>query len=61
MCTYTTYVAKTSEEQGEKRGEEKLCHLMQVLFDKGLIKDARKASADETVRKELYRKYNIID
>lgn len=57
MCTYTTYVVKTSE----KRGETKLGHLMQVLFDKGLIEEAKKASADEAVRKELYRKYNITD
>ena len=57
MCTYTTYVARTSEE----RGEAKLSHLMQILFDKGLIDEARKASVDEAARKELYRKYNIID
>ena len=46
--------------EGRAEGEGLMARLMNVLFEKGLIKEAQKAAADESYRKEMYRQYNIV-
>ncbi len=45
----------------EDKGEERFAKLMDTLLQKGLLEEAKLASKDEKARKEMYRKYNIID
>lgn len=45
----------------EDKGEKKLAKLIDTLLQKGLLEEAKLASKDEKARKEMYRKYNIID
>ena len=53
MCTYTTNV--------EKKGETKLANLITLMIQKGDSANIERVAADETVRKEFYKKYGIID
>ena len=46
--------------EGRAEGEGLMARLMNVLFEKGLIKEAQKAAVDESYRKEMYRQYNIV-
>ena len=46
--------------EGRAEGEGLMARLMNVLFEKGLIKEAQKAAGDESYRKEMYRQYNIV-
>ena len=48
------------KEDGRREGEGLMARLMNVLFEKGLIKEAQKAAGDESYRKEMYRQYNIV-
>ena len=52
---------KQGEIKGEKKGENRLAKLMSYLFSQGKIKEAELAATNETARKEMYKKYNIID
>lgn len=47
--------------KGEKKGENRLAKLMSYLFSQGKVKEAELAATNETARKEMYKKYNIID
>lgn len=48
-------------EQGRKQGESRLGLLISHLFADGRADDARKAAADERIRKEFYREYGIAE
>ena len=45
--------------EGRAEGEAKLGKLIDILMEKGLKSDIKKATADEKARQELYRKYGI--
>lgn len=54
-------IARQAEARGEARGEHKLIKLLQILIDKGNQDEMKLALSDDTARKEMYKKYNIID
>lgn len=43
------------------KAENKFAKLIQILLAAGDIQSIKKAASDEAARKELYKKYNIID
>ncbi len=45
--------------EAAEEAETRFGMLISTLLDKGLIDDAKRASADATFRHELYRKYSI--
>ena len=44
---------------GEAEGEERLARLIAVLFKENKLEEIRLVSANETARKEYYKKYHI--
>ena len=48
-----------AEENGEKKGENRLGTLMNILLKNKRYSDAEKASEDEEYREELYKEYNL--
>ena len=46
-----------AEENGEKKGENRLGTLMNILLKNKRYSDAEKASEDEEYREELYKEY----
>lgn len=52
-------VAERLENRGRAEGEAKLGKLIDILMEKGLQSDIKKAATDEKARQELYRKYGI--
>ena len=48
-----------AEENGEKKGENRLGTLMNILLKNKRYSDAEKASEDEEYREELYKEYKI--
>lgn len=49
------------EKQGFRQGEELFAKLSRILLEKKAYDELALASSDETVRKEMYRKYGIIE
>lgn len=47
--------------QGIQQGENTFAKLITILLEAGKIEDAQLAAADETARKEFYKKYGIIE
>ena len=45
--------------KGEKKGENRLGTLMNILLKNKRYSDAEKASEDEEYREELYKEYKI--
>ena len=48
-----------AEENGEKKGENRLGTLMNILLKNKRYSDAEKASEDEEYREELYKEYKL--
>ena len=48
-----------AEENGVKKGENRLGTLMNILLKNKRYSDAEKASEDEEYREELYKEYNL--
>ena len=48
-------------QKGREEGENALGKLMDILLSKGDVANAKLAATDEKARKELYRKYGIIE
>ena len=48
-----------AEENGEKKGENRLGTLMNILLKNKCYSDAEKASEDEEYREELYKEYKL--
>ena len=49
-----------AEENGEKKGENRLGTLMNILLKNKRYSDAEKASEDEEYREELYKEYKLL-
>ena len=50
---------KKDEKRGEKKGENRLGTLMNILLKNKRYSDAEKASEDEEYREELYKEYKL--
>lgn len=65
MCNLSGYVEEKGIEKGIQKGREEgenaLGKLMDILLSKGDVANAKLAATDEKARKELYRKYGIIE
>lgn len=46
-------------EEGREEGEYLLSRLMSALFADGRIEDAKRAAADQSLRRELYKQYRL--
>lgn len=46
---------------GVRQGEELFAKLSRILLEKKAYDELALASSDETARKEMYRKYGIIE
>ena len=47
-------------QEGLQEGENLMAKLISILMEKGLFGEAKRAADDETIRQELYKKYNLI-
>lgn len=65
MCNLSGYVEEKGIEKGIQKGREEgenaIGKLMDILLSKGDVTNAKLAATDEKARKELYRKYGIIE
>lgn len=65
VCNLSGYVEEKGIEKGIQKGREEgenaLGKLMDILLSKGDVTNAKFAATDEKARKELYRKYGIIE
>ena len=65
VCNLSGYVEEKGIEKGIQKGREEgenaLGKLMDILLRKGDVANAKLAATDEKARKELYRKYGIIE
>lgn len=59
MCDVAERLENRGRAEGRAEGEAKLGKLIDILMEKGLQSDIKKAATDEKARQELYRKYGI--
>jgi hypothetical protein len=55
------YEAKNILNNGISQGENKLAQLINLLIADNRQEDIAKVTTDEAVRKEMYKKYGIVD
>ena len=59
MLSMIFYAEENGVKKGEKKGENRLGTLMNILLKNKRYSDAEKASEDEEYREELYKEYKL--
>ena len=59
MLSMISYAEENGIKKGEKKGENRLGTLMNILLKNKRYSDAEKASEDEEYREELYKEYKL--
>ena len=59
MLSMISYAEENGIKKGEKKGENRLGTLMNILLKNKLYSDAEKYSEDEEYREELYKEYKL--
>ena len=59
MLSMISYAEENGIKKGEKKGENRLGTLMNILLKNRRYSDAEKASEDEEYREELYKEYKL--
>ena len=59
MISYAEENGIKRRKKGEKKGENRLGTLMNILLKNKRYSDAEKASEDEEYREELYKEYKL--
>ena len=59
MLSMISYAEENGIKKGEKKGENRLGTLMNILLKNKRYSDAQKASEDEEYREKLYKEYKL--